>query len=282
MKKIGVLTDSSCDLTLETLKENNIEMLPIRIIYKEREFLDKITITSEEMYESLSTEIPTTSLPDLKTTDKILDKFIDEGYTDLIIVCVSNKLSGTLNSIRLIAEEKSGINFHFLDTKTLGYPQGAIVLEVAKLVKQGKTAEEIVQAFESIRNRTHGFITFNTLEYLKRGGRIGKISGTIGEILHIKPIVSSDDDGELYTYTKTRGRKKAISKMKNILFEYLETSKCRVWILSGAADEEAKEFFENVKGHENIIDISLEQIGAAMGIHTGPGALGLCILEENV
>lgn len=222
MKKIGVLTDSSCDLTLETLKENNIEMLPIRIIYKEREFLDKITITSEEMYESLSTEIPTTSLPDLKTTDKILDKFIDEGYTDLIIVCVSNKLSGTLNSIRLIAEEKSGINFHFLDTKTLGYPQGAIVLEVAKLVKQGKTAEEIVQAFESIRNRTHGFITFNTLEYLKRGGRIGKISGTIGEILHIKPIVSSDDDGELYTYTKTRGRKKAISKMKNILFEYLE------------------------------------------------------------
>ncbi|WP_288478974.1 DegV family protein [uncultured Clostridium sp.] len=282
MKKIGVLTDSSCDLTLETLKENNIEMLPIRIIYKEREFLDKITITSEEMYESLSTEIPTTSLPDLKTTDKILDKFIDEGYTDLIIVCVSNKLSGTLNSIRLIAEEKSGINFHFLDTKTLGYPQGAIVLEVAKLVKQGKTAEEIVQAFESIRNRTHGFITFNTLEYLKRGGRIGKISGTIGEILHIKPIVSSDDDGELYTYTKTRGRKKAISKMKNILFEYLETSKCRVWVLSGAADEEAKEFFENVKGHENIIDISLEQIGAAMGIHTGPGALGLCILEENV
>ena len=282
MKKIGVLTDSSCDLTLETLKENNIEMLPIRIIYKEREFLDKITITSEEMYESLSTEIPTTSLPDLKTTDKILDKFIDEGYTDLIIVCVSNKLSGTLNSIRLIAEEKSGINFHFLDTKTLGYPQGAIVLEVAKLVEQGKTAEEIVQAFESIRNRTHGFITFNTLEYLKRGGRIGKISGTIGEILHIKPIVSSDDDGELYTYTKTRGRKKAISKMKNILFEYLETSKCRVWVLSGAADEEAKEFFENVKGHENIIDISLEQMGAAMGIHTGPGALGLCILEENV
>lgn len=282
MEKIGVLTDSSCDLTLETLKENNIEMLPIRIIYKEREFLDKITITSEEMYESLSTEIPTTSLPDLKTTDKILDKFIDEGYTDLIIVCVSNKLSGTLNSIRLIAEEKSGINFHFLDTKTLGYPQGAIVLEVAKLVKQGKTAEEIVQAFESIRNRTHGFITFNTLEYLKRGGRIGKISGTIGEILHIKPIVSSDDDGELYTYTKTRGRKKAISKMKNILFEYLEKSKCRVWVLSGAADEEAKEFFEKVKGHENIIDISLEQIGAAMGIHTGPGALGLCILEENV
>lgn len=282
MKKIGVLTDSSCDLTLETLKENNIEMLPIRIIYKEREFLDKITITSKEMYESLSTEIPTTSLPDLKTTDKILDKFIDEGYTDLIIVCVSNKLSGTLNSIRLIAEEKSGINFHFLDTKTLGYPQGAIVLEVAKLVKQGKTAEEIVQAFESIRKRTHGFITFNTLEYLKRGGRIGKISGTIGEILHIKPIVSSDDDGELYTYTKTRGRKKAISKMKSILFEYLEKSKCRVWVLTGAADEEAKEFFENVKGHENIIDISLEQIGAAMGIHTGPGALGLCILEEDV
>lgn len=282
MKKIGVITDSSCDLTLETIKENNIEMLPIRIIYKDKEFLDKITMTSKEMYEILPIEIPTTSLPDLKNTEKVLDKFIEEGYTDLMIVCVSNRLSGTFNSIRLICEEKSGINFHFLDTKTLGYPQGAIVLEVAKLVKEGKTAEEVVQAFESIRNRTHGFITFNTLEYLKRGGRIGKVSGTIGEILHLKPIVSSDNDGELYTYTKTRGRKKAISKMNDILFEYLEKGKCKVWVLSGAADEEAQAFFEKVKNHENITKISLEQIGAAMGIHTGPGALGLCILEENV
>ncbi|MGL5416517.1 MAG: DegV family protein [Clostridium sp.] len=282
MRKIAILTDSSCDLSLETIKEHNINMLPIRIIYKDKELLDKITITSNELYASLKNEIPKTSLPDLDNTEKVLDKLIEEGYTDVMVVCVSTKLSGTLNSVRLVCEEKEKLNFHYLDTKTLGYPQGVVVLEVNRLLKEGKTPEEVVEGFEDIKKRVHGFITFDTLEYLKKGGRIGKVAGTIGEILNLKPVISSDEDGELYTYAKTRGRKKAISKLKDILNEYLEKGKCRVWVLSGAADEEAKEFLEKVKDNENITNISLEQIGAAMGIHTGPGALGICILEENV
>ncbi|MGL5647276.1 MAG: DegV family protein [Clostridium sp.] len=282
MRKIAILTDSSCDLSLETIEEHNINMLPIRIIYKDKEVLDKITITSKELYSNLKNEVPKTSLPDLDNTEKVLDKLIEEGYTDVMVVCVSTKLSGTLNSIRLVCEEKSKLEFHYLDTKTLGYPEGVIVLEVDRLLKEGKTPEEIVDGFEEIKKRVHGFITFDTLEYLKKGGRIGKVAGTIGEILNLKPVISSDEDGELYTYAKTRGRKKAISKIRDILNEYLEKGKCRVWILSGAADEEAKELLEKVKDNENITNISLEQIGAAMGIHTGPGALGICILEENV
>ncbi|MGL4849791.1 MAG: DegV family protein [Clostridium sp.] len=281
MRKIAILTDSSCDLSLETIKEHNINMLPIRIIYKDKEVLDKITITSNELYANLKNEIPKTSLPDLDNTEKVLDKLIEDGYTDVMVVCVSTKLSGTLNSVRLVCEEKSKLKFHYLDTKTLGYPEGVIVLEVDRLLKEGKTPEEIVDGFEDIKKRVHGFITFDTLEYLKKGGRIGKVAGTIGEILNLKPVISSDEDGELYTYTKTRGRKKAISKIRDILNEYLEKGKCRVWILSGAADEEAEELLEKVKDSENITNISLEQIGAAMGIHTGPGALGICILEEN-
>lgn len=281
MRKIAVLTDSSCDLSLETIKEKNIKMLPIRIIYKTEEFEDKITLTSKEMYKRLKDEVPTTSLPNLEQTEKVLEKLKEEGFTDVMVVCVSSKLSGTLNSIRLICEEKEGLKFHYLDTKTLGYPQGAIVLEIVELLNKGEMPEEIIEKFEGIRERVHGFVTFDTLEFLKRGGRIGKVAGTIGEILNLKPVISSDDDGELYTYAKTRGRKKAISKIKDILMEYLEKGKCKVWVLSGAADEEAEAFFEKIKDHENITEISLEQIGAAMGIHTGPGALGICIVEEK-
>ncbi|WP_297632827.1 DegV family protein [uncultured Clostridium sp.] len=282
MRKIAVLTDSSCDLSLETIKENNIEMLPIRIIYKNEEFEDKITITSKAMYERLADEIPTTSLPNLDTTEKVLDRLKKEGFTDVMVVCVSSKLSGTLNSIRLVCEEQEELKFHYLDTKTLGYPQGAIVLEVVKMVNDGKMPEDIIAEFQNIKERVHGFVTFDTLEFLKRGGRIGKVAGTIGEILNLKPVIASNEEGELYTYAKTRGRKKAITKIRDILMEYLEKNKCKVWVLSGAADEEAKMFFEKIKDHENITQISLEQIGAAMGIHTGPGALGICILEEKV
>ena len=280
LKKIALITDSSCDLKLEIIKEYNIELLPLRIIYKDKEFLDKITLTPKEMYASLEEEIPTTSLPDLKYTEEIIKKIKKEGFTDAIVITVSSKLSGTYNSLRLICEDHDELNFHFFDTKTLGYPQGVIVLETAKMIKEDKPLEEILDNLEDIRKRTHGYITFKTLEYLKKGGRIGKVAGTIGDMLHLKPIVSSNDEGVLYNYAKARGRKKALLKMKNILNEYLNKCKCKVWILSGDCDDEAREFFELVKNHPNIIEISLQEIGAAMGIHTGPGALGLALLEE--
>lgn len=280
LKKIALITDSSCDLKLEIIKEYNIELLPLRIIYKDKEFLDKITLTPKEMYASLEEEIPTTSLPDLKYTEEIIKKIKKEGFTDAIVITVSSKLSGTYNSLRLICEDHDELNFHFFDTKTLGYPQGVIVLETAKMIKEDKPLEEILDKLEDIRKRTHGYITFKTLEYLKKGGRIGKVAGTIGDMLHLKPIVSSNDEGVLYNYAKARGRKKALLKMKNILNEYLNKCKCKVWILSGDCDDEAREFFELVKNHPNIIEISLQEIGAAMGIHTGPGALGLALLEE--
>ncbi|MGL4570697.1 MAG: DegV family protein [Clostridium sp.] len=282
MRKIALITDSSCDLRLATLKEYNIEMLPLRIIYKDEEFLDKITLSPKEMYSRIKEEVPTTSLPDLKNTEDVIERLKEEGYTDAIVITVSSKLSGTYNSIRLVCEaHEDGLNFHFFDTRTLGFPQGAIVLQVAKMIKEGKDLENILDSLEDIRKRTHGYITFETLEFLKRGGRIGKVAGTIGEMLHLKPIVSSNDEGILYNYAKTRGRKKALSKMKNILDEYLDKGKCRVWILSADCDEEAMEFLNNVKNHKNITKISLEEIGAAMGIHTGPGALGMCIFEEK-
>lgn len=280
LKKIALITDSSCDLKLEIIKEYNIELLPLRIIYKDKEFLDKITLTPKEMYAKLEEEIPTTSLPDLKYTEEIIKKIKKEGFTDAIVITVSSKLSGTYNSLRLICEDHNELNFHFFDTKTLGYPQGVIVLETAKMIKEDKPLEEILDKLEDIRKRTHGYITFKTLEYLKKGGRIGKVAGTIGDMLHLKPIVSSNDEGVLYNYAKARGRKKALLKMKNILNEYLNKCKCKVWILSGDCDDEAREFFELVKNHPNIIEISLQEIGAAMGIHTGPGALGLALLEE--
>ncbi|MBM7834450.1 DegV family protein [Clostridium sardiniense] len=281
MKKIALIADSSCDLSLATLKEYNIELLPMRIIYKDKEFLDKITITPKEMYANLEEEVPTTSLPDLKYTEDLIERLKNEGYTDAIVITVSSKLSGTYNSIRLICEAHHELNFHFFDTRTLGYPQGVIAIETAKLIKEDKPLEEILKSLEDIRKRTHGYITFATLEYLKKGGRIGKVAGTIGEMLHLKPIVSSNDEGELYNYMKARGRKKAISKMKEILDEYLAKGKCRVWILSGDADDEAKTFYDSVKDMPNITEISLEEIGAAMGIHTGPGALGMAIFEER-
>lgn len=281
MKKIALLTDSSCDLDLRSREEFNIEMVPFRIIYKDREYLDQLTISSEELYNSLEKEVPTTSLPNLEYADKILSRLTSEGYTDVIVITVSSKLSGSFNSLQILSEHHEKLNFHFFDSKTLGFPVGAIVLEVAKLLKEGLDIEEIKSRLEPIRSRVHGYITFKTLEFLRKGGRIGRVAGTVGEILHLKPVVSSNDDGVLYTYCKCRGRKQSIAKIKQIVNEYLDKGRCRIWVLSGAAYDEAKEFLEDIKNHHNISAISLENIGATMGVHTGPGSLGVCIMEEK-
>ena len=280
LQKIALVTDSSCDLGEKTRRDNNIEMLPFRIIYKDKEFLDQVNITHDELYKSLSEEIPTTSLPDLEYTENLVCRLKEEGYTDVIVITVSSRLSGTLNSIKLLVEDHKELNFHFYDSKTLGFPVGALVLEASLMIRAGLTPEEIIDKLHEVKTKLHAYVTLNTLEFLRKGGRIGRVAGAVGEILHLKPIISANEEGELYPWGKCRGRKQAISKLRSIIHERLENSRCKVWILSGASHDEAVALYESVKSHTNISHISLEMIGATMGVHTGPGALGVCILEE--
>ncbi|OON95658.1 MAG: fatty acid-binding protein DegV [Epulopiscium sp. Nele67-Bin005] len=280
MSKSIVLTDSACDLSPQTLKDFNIVQVPLKIIYKDREYEEKVEISSKEMFAKLKEEVPTTSLPSNETVAKAISKIIEQGYTDILVVNISTALSGTLNSIRLVAEDfQDKINFHYFDTKTLGYPEGVIVTEVARCVKEGLSVEEIKQKYPSIMARTKGFINVDTLEFLIKGGRLSKAAGAIGTLLNLKPIVTYNEQGELYTYSKPRGRKQANKQLKEVLKEDLAKGPCRVWILSGDADELAQSFYDEIMDLENIESIHLEEIGASMGIHTGPNTLGLVYLS---
>lgn len=280
MTKIALITDSSCDLSFKDLEDHNIIQFPIRIIYKDKDYLDKVEISSEEMYSRLKDEVPSTSLPDMHYCENILHQIIAEGYTDVIVTNVSTALSGTQNSIRLLAQQFPTLKFHFFDTKTLGFPQGVITLEASKLIKAGLSPQEILDKLQVIRQHVKGFIAVETLEYLIKGGRISKVAGTVGELLHIRPIISYNDEGVLYSYAKARGKKQVLSKLKKILVDFLDENPSRVWILQGDALNEATAFMEEVKDHPNITEISLETIGAAMGVHTGPGVVGFAILSK--
>ncbi|MBN1046399.1 DegV family protein [Clostridium botulinum] len=280
MQKIALITDSSCDLSDSTLDKFNIKLLPFRIIFNDNEYLDRITISSKELFNLLKAEIPTTSLPDIEYGSKLFENLIAENYTHVIIITVSANTSGCFNSIRLLSEHYPEIKSYIFDSKTIGYPVGAISTQVGKLINDNSNFEDILSNLEDIRKRTHGFVTFPSLKYLRAGGRIGRVSGAIAETLNLKPIISSDEDGFLYSYAKARGRKQSLNKLKQILMSYLDKGKCRVWILNGNADEESNEFLNSVQTHENITEISLETIGACTGVHTGPGSIGVCIYEE--
>ncbi|MBD7910937.1 DegV family protein [Clostridium cibarium] len=279
MQKIAIITDSGSDLSSDLLKEHNIFSLPFRIIYSDNEYEDGVSITPYELYDSLEKEIPTTSLPCMKKIESILTNLEEEGYTHVIAIHISSALSGTSNSVRLALEDHPNLTSYVYDSKTLSMAQGSIVLSASKLVKEGKTFEEIISLLPTYRKSVHTYFTLNTLEYLKKGGRIGRVAGTIGELLNLKPIVFVGDDGIYQTYAKARGRKQSINKLKEIVEGYLSKNKCNIWIIEGNAIEESNAILNALKTNENINEISTATVGPALGVHTGPGLLGF-IIEE--
>lgn len=281
MQKIALIVDSACDLSLETIEEKNIKLLPLRISYSHGEYKDKIDISADEIYSNLEKEVPKTSLPSAEDLEEILVSLENDGYTHVIAVTISSGLSGTYNSIRLAFEDHPKLISHVFDTKILAMPEGIVAMEVADLINSGKSFEEIVAALPTIRKNITGYFTINTLEYLKKGGRIGKIAGTIGEMLNLKPVVTVDEDGVYYTVCKARGRKQSIIKLTGILKDALIEGPCNVWVLHGGVLEEAKSFLESIKNLDNIMNIDIAQISPALGVHGGPGLLGLAIQKVD-
>ena len=279
MQKIGIITDSASDLTNEIIEKYNIKVAPFRIIYSDKEYEDRVDITPEEVYSSLQDEVPTTSLPNVERIDKMLDEFEREGYTHVISINISSALSGTSNSIRLLLEDHPNLTSFVFDTKTLTMAEGCLVIEAAKMIEEGKTFEEIVSILPTIRPKVQCFFTLNTLEYLKKGGRIGKVSGTIGEILSLKPIIHVGEDGVYHTHAKVRGRNQSLTKLRKILDGILEKGKCNVWVLHGHSEKDCTELYNNFKDLNNINKIETGSIGPALGVHTGPGLVGFIVQE---
>lgn len=279
MQKIALITDSSSDLTKEIMDKYNIKSAPFRIIYSDNEYEDRVSITPEEVYSKLAKEIPTTSLPNISRIEGILNKIEAEGYTHVIAINISSGLSGTSNSIRLILEDHPNLVSYVFDSKTLSMGQGAIVIEAAKLIESGKSFEDIILSLPNFRKNVHVYFTLNTLEYLKKGGRIGKVAGTIGEILNLKPLIYVSDEGVYVTHSKLRGRKQALSKLNEVLDEYLLKSKCNVWIISGDAKEDSNLILNLLKDNPQINKVEITILGPALGVHTGPGLIGFIIQE---
>lgn len=277
MQKIALITDSACDLDLNTLRENNINLLPLRIIYSNGDYRDRIDISPQEVYDNLEKEVPKTSLPSAQETEEVLNKLEQEGYTHVICISISSGLSGSFNAIRLALEYHPKLTSFVYDSKILAYPQGEIVLEVAKLIKEGKSYEEIIKEIPEIRKRVIGYFTINTLEYLKRGGRIGRLAGTVGELLNLKPIITTDEDGVYYNVAKVRGRKQSLSKMTELLKGYLAKNKCEVAILHAGCEDEAIKYMNSLKDLTNIVSIKIAEISPALGIHGGPGLIGFSV-----
>lgn len=282
MEKIALITDTTADLSKETIDKYNINVLSFRIIYSDREYKDKVDITSEEVYSNLEKEVPTSSMPALQDMEDLYDKLEKEGYTHAIAVTLSTGLSGIFNGLKLTAEGHPNIKSFVYDSKSISLGEGVMIKECGRLIEEGKSFDEIVSEIPKIKKRMHLFFVIGTLEYLKKGGRIGKLSGIIGKFLNIKPIASIDDEGLYYCYDKVRGRKQSLNRVLEIAKEITDHKKCCAYVMHGHAEAEARSFFEKLKLLPNITKAYFGGcLSPVAGVHSGPGLVGLVLLEEK-
>lgn len=284
-EKIALLVDSGTDVPAEIMSQYGMYMLPLQIIYKDRTYTDKVDITAEEIYQRLPQEIPSTSLPDGETINKIFDRIKADGYEQVLAVTISSGLSGTYNVVRLMGEQRNDLDIFVLDTKNIGIGAGLQAIRAAELLNEGVTWQELKEQLlqEVVRNKV--FFNVATLEYLQKGGRIGLVASILGNALKLNPIISCNDEGIYYTVAKSRGRKKSLDKTVELVKQYIGNHKqFRLAVAQGDALAEAKEMKTRLEQEfPQVKEIFFGQISPALVVHTGSGLLGVGVqlLDET-
>lgn len=277
-EKIAIVTDSGSDVNQKYTLELPIFKLPLRVIIDGKEYSDD-SLSNQEIFQAMESTKVTTSLPSPKEVETTLDNIKDLGYTHVIAVLLSSWLSGTYNTISLLAQDYQGLEIHVIDSKNISIASGFSAIEAARMAKDNIPYQEIINKIENNLNKKKVFFTVGTLEYLREGGRIGLVAGTVADVLNIKPLISCNDDGVYYTVKKTRGYRKSISMMLELAKEYLgDTKNYELVLLDAQSAEDFTALKEKVK---TVIpydkEIEVEKITPALAIHTGPEAVGIAV-----
>ncbi|HEX3032664.1 MAG TPA: DegV family protein [Bacillota bacterium] len=275
MNKIAVVTDSCSDLTEVEIGGLDIHVLPLKVIYPDRIYTDRVDITPEEIYNNLAHQVPKTSLPSPGEVSDLFFGLREQGYTGIVSIHISSGLSGTVEMVRQVADSFPDMEITVLDSLSLSMGQGFAVLEAARMAKQGGSLQEVVAQARQVIDSMNVYFVVGTLEYLIKGGRIGLVSGTIGELLQLKPVISINSEGKYYTVEKVRGRKKSLQRAYEIVREKLESAVGKVAVYHCNAPEEAEEMVARLRATPGVKEVLMGQVGPVISVHCGPGLLGL-------
>ncbi len=276
MGNVRIVTDSTADIPREIREKYGITMIPLKVLFGEDTYLDAIDITTDQFYEKLKSSaiLPTTSQPSPVEFSDVYEQLLAEDPTAPIIsIHLASVLSGTYQSATIAQSmiDAEHANITVIDSKSASFGNGMQVVLAAKLAQEGASVEEIVAAIEERQRNSEVFFLVDTLEYLQKGGRIGKASALIGSLLNIKPILSLEDTGGVYSVDKARGSKKAIAKIIDLLKAAYGDAEVNLVVAWADEDSTAKELEARVTAELNVKEINYTSVGSVIGTHTGPG-----------
>jgi len=282
-RKIALITDSTNDLPEEYRTKYQIYVVPLTIVWGEDQYLDGIELKAEDFYARLVTDsvIPTTSQPTPKEFLTVYQRALEDGAEEIIVLTISSAMSGTIGSARTAAEGFK-IPVHIIDSKSNSMSLGWQVLAAARQREQNSDIHQIFKAVDNIRQNLHFHIVLETIDYLFRGGRIAGAARFIGGLLHLKPQIRvNHETGSVEAGDISRTRGQAIERLYSSFFKLVDTTHpLHIAILHNAALAEAEALAERVRQEFNPKELIITIVSPVLGVHTGPGALGLCGYAE--
>ena len=278
-RKVALVTDSTASIPDHILRGNNITVIPLQVNWGEKTYLDGIDIQPAEFYERLKTAtvMPFTSQPSPDAFKRVYEDLIEKEF-DVLTVIISEKLSGTYNSAVQARQMLPGAGIEIVDSEGASMMLGFQVLAAAECARAGGTLKECKAVAEQARQNSGAYFVVNTLEFLRRGGRISHAAALIGTALNVKPILHLHE-GRIQPLERVRTMSKAIERLQDLVAGKINgQSPIRIAAVHGAAPQEAQMILDSMCNRFNVSDINMKvltDVGPVIGTHTGPGALGI-------
>lgn len=283
MVKVKIMTDSTADIPPEILKEYEIAFIPLKVVFGEKSYKEKIDLQPQDFYEKLVTYqgIPTTSQP---SPGEFCDYYKDltEDGSAVISIHLSAQMSGTIQSARIAASLLEERDITVIDSKLVAFALGCVVVEAAKAAQAGKSKEEILALIQMMINQVNTYFVVDSLEYLEKNGRIGKATSFLGTMLNIKPVLTIED-GLIAPFEKVRSKSKALELLIRTAKDYSQNNgEISCYVFHANCYDEAIVFKQKLMKELNCEEILVGGIGAVVGTHAGPGTIVLYFHKKNV
>jgi len=270
-----IIADSTCDLTLAQAEELGATLLSLRVLFGEEVYLDKRTLTNEEFYQKLgeSEEFPTTSL---LNPEDFLDAFKAHPEEEIVVLTISEQLSGTYQSALLAKETSGRCDVYVVNTQNTSVGMGLLVRRAVEMNRAGIPAERIASGILQLADRVRLIGVVDTLQYLVKGGRLGRVSGYVGGILNIKPVLMLQN-GIVQPVLKAHGDRDAFRRIRELVFEkYPIDAGMPVAFACAAGGAERLAGFMEALGLTGPVST----IGSVVGAHAGPGTIIISYFEK--
>ena len=277
---VRVVTDSTSDLPPEVAAELGITVVPLQVMFGSEAFQDGVELSSEEFYHRLplAHELPKTSQPSVGQFHGVYEALV--GETERILsIHLSSRFSGTIDAARLAARDVADrCQIEVLDSGTVSMAMGLAVMAAARAARDGAELPACADAARSVLRRMRLAVALDTLEYLRRGGRIGRAQAFVGGLLRLKPILTVRD-GEAHPLARVRTRRKALDEIVNICLA--DDAIEQAAIMHATTPDDARYVADEIERRRPGTPVHLGRFGPVLGVHGGPGMIGLAVVLRD-